>query len=215
MDGTDRFQRRKETTMRRKTFDAILATGGLVLAIILVVAGGLLLWAHNFVDTNVHNQLAQQKVSFPAVAGIKAQNNAEITKYVTPYAGQQVTNGQQAQVFADHYIKVHLSEVAGGKTYSEVSGAFLQMKPTDPNYATVAQQRQTLFMGETLRGLLLNAYAFWKMGQIAFIGAIVSFVAAGVMLLLSALGFMHLRRVSPEAEVLPKLGAHTPAPVEP
>ena len=200
--------------MRRKTFDAILATGGLVLAIVLVVAGGMLLWAHNFVDSNVHNQLAQQKISFPAVAGIKAQNNAEITKYVTPYAGQQVTNGQQAQVFADHYIKVHLNNVADGKTYSEVSGAFIQMKPTDPNYATVAQQRQTLFMGETLRGLLLNAYAFWKMGQIAFIGAIVSFVAAGVMFLLSALGFWHLRRVSPEAEVFPKLGAHTPAPVE-
>jgi hypothetical protein len=200
--------------MRRKTFDAILATGGLVLAIILVVAGGLLLWAHNFVDDNVHNQLSQQKINFPAVAGIKAQNNAEITKYVTPYAGQQVVNGQQAEVFADHYIKVHLNETAGGKTYSEVSGAFLQMQPTDPNYAKVAQQRQTLFMGETLRGLLLNAYAFWKMGQIAFIGAIVAFVAAGVMFLLSALGFWHLRRVSPEAEVFPKLGAHTPAPVE-
>jgi len=201
--------------MRRKTFDAILATGGLVLAIILVVAGGLLLWAHNFVDDNVHSQLAQQKITFPTTQGIAAQKDAEITKYVTPYAGQTVTNGQQAEVFANHYIKVHLAKTADGKTYSEVSSAFLQMDPKDPNYATVAQQRQTLFMGETLRGLLLNAYAFWKMGQIALIGAIVSFVAAGVMLLLSALGFMHLRRVSPEAEVLPKLGAHTPAPVEP
>src|SRR4051794_20957083 len=106
--------------MRRKTFDAILATGGLVLAIILVVAGGLLLWAHNFVDDNVHSQLAQQQISFPTAAGIKAQNDAEITKYVTPYAGEQVTNGQQAQVFADHYIKVHLTKTANGKTYSQV-----------------------------------------------------------------------------------------------
>ncbi len=200
--------------MRRRTFDALLATGGLVIAIVLVVAGGLLSWANSFVDSNVHSQLAAQKISFPPVAGIAAQKNAEITKYVTPYAGQQVTNGAQAEVFADHYIKVHLSETAGGKTYSEVSSAFLKMDPKDPNYATVAQQRQTLFMGETLRGLLLNAYAFWKMGQIAFIAAIVSFVAAGVMLLLSALGFVHLRRVSPEAEVFPHLGAQTPAPVE-
>ena len=200
--------------MRRRTFDALLATGGLVVAIILAVAGGLLTWAHSFADSNVHDQLVQQKISFPSAAGIKAQNDAEITKYVTPYAGKQVVNGQQAEVFANHYIKVHLNNTAGGKTYSEVSGAFLQMKPTDPNYQQVAQQRQTLFMGETLRGLLLNAYAFWKMGQIAAVAAVVSFITAGVMLLLSALGFWHLRRVSPETEVLPRLGAHTPAPVE-
>jgi hypothetical protein len=201
--------------MRRRTFDALLATGGLVVAIILAVAGGLLSWAHSFADNNVHSQLVAQKIAFPTAAGIKAQNDAEITKYVTPYAGQKVDNGQKAQVFADHYIKVHLAKVADGKTYSEVSSAFLAMKPTDPNYQAVAGQRQTLFMGETLRGLLLNAYAFWKMGQIAAVAAIASFITAGVMLLLSALGFWHLRRVSPEAEVLPKLGAHSPAPVEP
>lgn len=200
--------------MRRRTFDALLATGGLVVAIILAVAGGLLSWAHSFADNNVHSQLVAQKIVFPTAAGIKAQNDAEITKYVTPYAGQKVDNGQKAQVFADHYIKVHLAKVADGKTYSEVSSAFLAMKPTDPNYQAVAGQRQTLFMGETLRGLLLNAYAFWKMGQIAAVAAIASFITAGVMLLLSALGFWHLRRVSPEAEVLPKLGARTPAPVE-
>jgi len=200
--------------MRRRTFDALVSTGGLILAIVLAVAGGLLVWGHNFADNNVKSQLVQQKISFPTTQGIAAQKNAEITKYVTPYAGQQLTTGKQAQVFADHYIKVHLSEVAGGKTYSEVSGAFLTMDPKDPNYATVAQQRQTLFMGETLRGMLLNAYAFWKLGQIALVGAWVSFIGAGVMLLLSALGFWHSRRVSPEAEVLPKLGAHSPAPVE-
>ena len=200
--------------MRRKTFDAMVSTGGLVLAAILLVVGGLAVWANNFTDSNVHKQLSQQKIFFPDKAGIAAQKNAEITKYVTPYAGQQVTNGRQAQVFADHYIKVHLNETAGGQTYSQVSGKFITMKPTDPNYEAVSAQRQTLFMGETLRGMLLNAYGFWKMGQIAAWVAISSFIAAGFLLLLSALGFLHLRRTSPEAEVLPKLGAHTPAPVE-
>ncbi|MBV9098352.1 MAG: hypothetical protein JO079_09865 [Frankiaceae bacterium] len=200
--------------MRRKTLDMLLSTGGLVVAAVLIVAGALGLWAQSFVNSNVHDQLAQQKVFFPSVAGITAQHNAEITKYVTPYAGKQVVTGQQAEVFADHYIKVHLSEVAGGQTYSQVSATFITMKPTDPNYQQVAGQRQTLFQGETLRGLLLNAYAFGKMGEIAGIAAIVSFIAAGAMLLLSALGFAHLRRVSPEAEVFPKLGSRTPAPVE-
>jgi len=200
--------------MRRRTFDALLATGGLVVAVILVVAGILGVWAHSFAKDNVHKQLVTQQIFFPNKAGIAAQKSTEITKYVTPYAGQQVVTGQQAEVFADHYIKVHLSEVAGGQTYSQVSSKFLTMKPTDPNYAQVAQQRQTLFMGETLRGMLLNAYAFGKMGQIAGVAAVVSFITAGVMLLLSALGFWHLRRVSPAAEVLPNLGARSPAPVE-
>jgi len=200
--------------MRRQTFDALLATGGLMLALVLVVAGILGTWAHSFANNNVHDQLAQQKISFPPAAGIAAQHNAEITKFVTPYAGQQVVTGKQAEVFADHYIKVHLNEAAGGQTYSQVSTKFLTMKPTDPGYAQVAQTRQTLFMGETLRGMLLNAYAFWKMGQIAAVAALVSFIGAGVMLLLSALGFWHLRRVAPDAEVLPNLGSRTPAPVE-
>lgn len=200
--------------MRRKTFDALLSTGGLVVAAVLIVAGALGLWAHSFANSNVHDQLAQQKVFFPNAAGIAAQNNAEITKYVTPYAGQQVVSGQQAEVFADHYIKVHLSEIAGGQTYSQVSSKFLTMKPTDPDYQAVSGQRQALFMGETLRGMLLNAYGFWKMGQIALTAAIVFFITAGVMLLLSALGFWHLRRVSPGTEVFPKMGARTPAPVE-
>jgi hypothetical protein len=200
--------------MRRKTFDALLSTGGLVVALVLVIAGALLTWGSNFAQDNVKSQLSQQHISFPSAADLKTEENADIVKYVTPYAGQQVVNGQQAQVFADHYIKVHLNGIAGGKTYSEVSGAFIKMDPKDPNYQAVAGQRQALFMGETLRGLLLNAYAFWKLGQIALVAAWASFIGAGLMLLLSALGFWHLRRVSPETEVLAKLGAHTPAPVE-
>jgi cytochrome oxidase assembly protein ShyY1 len=71
-----------------------------------------------------------------------------------------------------------------------------------------------MFRGETLRGLLLNAFAFWKMGQIAMIAAIAAFAGAGVLLLLSGLGFWHLRRTDPSAELLPKLGARTPANIE-
>lgn len=181
--------------MRRRTFDLLMSGAGLVVALVLVVAGALLLWAHSFIDDNVHSQLAAQKIFFPTKAAIAAQNNPDITKQVTPYAGQQLIDGQQAQVYADHYIANHLKEVANGQTYSEVSAKFLTMKPTDPGYQAVSQQRATLFQGETLRGLLLNAYAFWKMGQIALWAAVVAFFGAGVLLVLAVLGYLHARRV--------------------
>jgi hypothetical protein len=194
--------------MRRKTFDAMVSTGGLVLAAILLIAGGLLVWAQSFVNNNVHTQLSQQQIFFPDKAGIAAQKSAEITKYVTPYATQQVLNGKQ--VFANHYIAIHLSELPMGGVYSKLSAA----ARANPSDQTLAAAVDTSFKGTTLRGMLLNAYAFWKIGQIAMWGAVSSFIAAGLLLLLSALGFLHLRRTSPEAEVLPKLGARTPAPVE-
>ena len=202
--------------MKRKTFDALLSTGGLVIAIVLAIAGGLLLWGHSFADHNVRTQLVEQQISFPDQAGLKGAD-PEIVKYVTPYAGQQLVNGKQAEVFANHYIAVHMRGIADGQTYSEVSGQYIALQasnPDDPKLEALGGQRQALFMGETLRGMLLNAYAFWKIGQIALVAAWVSFLGAGLMFLLSALGFWHGRRVSPEAEVLPKLGAHTPAPVE-
>ena len=187
--------------MRRRTFDALLSTGGLVLGAVLLIAGVLLTWGHNFADNNVHNQLAQQKIFFPPKAAIVAAHNADISKYVTPYAGQQVLNGTQAEVFANHYIANHLKEIGGGQTYSQVSEKWLSMKPTDPQYAAMTQERATLFQGETLRGLLLNAYAFGKLGTIAAYGAIVSFVGAGLMFLLAGLGFAHRRRTGDTVEL--------------
>jgi len=195
--------------MRRKTFDALPTTGGLLIAAVLLVAGGLLTWAHSFVNDQVHSQLSQQQIFFPK-AGDPQLKEAEIGPYLNKYAGQQLTNGAQAEAYADHFIKVHLGKIGNGKTYAQLSSE-AQANPSDTKLAGTVQ---TMFRGETLRGLLLNAYAFWKMGQIAAIAAIASFIGAGVLFLLSALGFWHLRRTDPSAEVLPKLGARTPAPVE-
>jgi hypothetical protein len=196
--------------MRRKTFDALMTTGGLVLAAVLLVAGVLGLWAHNFIDNQVKTQLVAQKIVFPA-AGSAGISNPLIKPYLSKYAGQEMTNGAQAEAFADHYIAVHLLTIGGGKTYSQLSA----QAQTDPTNTKLAATVETMFKGETLRGLLLNGYAFWKMGQYALLAAIVAFVGAGFLLLLSILGFLHLRRTDPTAELLPRLGAHIPAPVEP
>ena len=195
--------------MRRKTFDALMSAGGFLVAVVLLIAGGLLMWGHNFAADNVKTQLSQQKIFFPDKGSPALKADPEIAKYVTPYAGQQVVNGTQAEVFANHYIGVHLREAAGGKTYSEMSA----LSRANPNDTKMAGQVETLFKGETLRGLLLNAYAFGKLGTIALYGSIVSFVLGGVMLLLALAGMLHFRKASPDAELVlpPTHKAPTPA----
>jgi hypothetical protein len=185
--------------MRRRTFDWLLSMGGVVVVVFLIVAGTLLFVGYSYANNSVTKELTAQKISFPpadseAITSLPAADRASMATY----AGEQLTNGAQAQAYADHFIAVHLSEVAGGKTYAEVSSAALQ----DPNNQELQTQKAVLFQGETLRGLLLNAFAFWKLGQIAKLGAIIALVLAGVMAILTILGFWHLRRVSPEEELL-------------
>jgi hypothetical protein len=106
------------------------------------------------------------------------------------YGGQRLTTGAQAEVYADHFIANHLKTIGGGKTYAQLS-AEAQADPTNTKLAATVD---TVFKGETLRGLLLNAYAFGTMATIAGIAAIAAFIAAALMLALSVLGLVHIRR---------------------
>jgi hypothetical protein len=182
--------------MRRVTFDILMATAGLLLALTLIAAGGLLTWAHTYIGNEVHTQLAAQQIFFPAAnsPAVAAPEFAAMRQY----GGQQLTTGAQAEVYADHFIANHLKVIGGGKTYAQLSAEAI----AQPKNAALAAQVNTVFKGETLRGLLLNAYAFGTMGMIAGIAAIGAFIAAALMLVLSGLGLMHARRVSPATEIL-------------
>ena len=194
--------------MRRKTFDVLAIVGGLVLTLVLAVGGGLLLWGHNVVNDQVHTQLAAQKIVFPAASSsaIKELPATDATA-MKVYAGQLMTNGAQARTYANDFIAVHLSKIGGGKTYSQLSAASM----AQPNNTALAAQVQTVFKGETLRGLLLNAYGWWQMGQLMLIGAWVAFGAAAALLILSVLGWVHLRRTPAEAEIFSGETARVPA----
>ena len=182
--------------MRRKSFDAIASTFGLVLAAVLLTASGLLFWAHSFIDDNVTTQLTAQKIFVPP-AGSDSLNDPLVKPYLSKYAGQQVVDGAQAKAFADHYIKVHLDKSTGGRTYSELSTAS-RAAPTDTELAGLVQ---TSFRGETLRGMLLNAYAFWQMGQVALIAAFVTLGGGAALMLLVVLGLWHMRRTDYDVKV--------------
>lgn len=183
--------------MKRKAFDLIVSTVGVLLTVMLVIAGALLLWTHNFVGDQVQSQLAAQQIYFPpsdspAVAGDEYEPMRE-------YGGQQLLTGKQAQVYADHYIAVHLKGIGGGKTYAQLSTEARE----NPDDAELAATVDTVFRGETLRGLLLNAYAFGTMATIAGWGALVAFIAAGIMLILTCLGFWHASRTPGAKEMFP------------
>jgi hypothetical protein len=188
--------------MRRRTFDALVSGAGLLLVAVLVVAGVLLTWGHSFANNQVHDQLAAQKIVFPTT------NNAEFKALpkvdqaaMAPYAGQLMTTGPQAATYSNHFIAVHLREIGGGKTYSQLSAAAM----AQPNNAKLAGEVATIFKGTTLRSMLLEAYGFGTFAQIAWIAAIASYIAAAAMLILSVFGFVHLRRTAPEKEILPKV----------
>jgi hypothetical protein len=189
--------------MSRRIFDVLTSTGGLIMVVVLLVAGGLLTWGHSFVTSNVHDQLARQQISFPAKAAFAhAKPGSEITPSMIPsvsqYAGEPLLTGAQAEVYADHFIAVHLSEMPFGGVYSKISSAAI----ASPTNTKLAALKQTSFQGTTLRGLLLEAYAFSTIGQIMLWGAMASFLLAAMMLVLAALGFRHASSTAVEKRML-------------
>jgi hypothetical protein len=198
--------------MKRRTFDRIVSFVGLGLSVFLFVAAALLNWGASFADESVATQLSQQKITMPDKdsAGFKALSEEAQTE-LAPFSNMPLTTGAQAQAYADFYIGSHLKGIAGGKVYSEVSGMALgaaAKSKADPTNAALAAetanlmgQRTSLFMGETLRGLLLYSFAFWQIGQIAMYATWAAAAGGLLMLVLTLLGFAHLRRVEADATI--------------
>ena len=170
----------------RRNSRLTLTLAGFAAAVLLAVAGGLLLWGSTYVHNTVQGQLAAQQIYFPpqsAFAHPKA--DTEITPNMIPsvsqYAGQQMLTGQQAEAYADHFIAQHVYDMSGGKTYSQLSAESI----AQPNNTQLAGLVATVFKGETLRSMLLNAYAWWKVSQITYIASLTAFGLAGLTFLAS------------------------------
>ena len=189
--------------MSRRVFDILTSTAGVVFVVVLLIAGGLLTWGSSFANDNVHNQLAQQQIYFPPKAAFAhPKAGTEITPSMIPsvsqYAGQQLLTGQQARVWANDFISVHLSNMPYHGVYAKVSAAAM----AQPNNKQLAGLEDTVFRGTTLRGMLLEAYGFSVIGTVMMWGAIASFILAALMAVLVGFGFAHARRTAPEQEML-------------
>ena len=195
--------------MRRNSHLTVIA--GFVLSAILLAAGGLLLWGSTYTHNMVHNQLAAQQIYFPpkaAFAHAKAGTGIapSMIPSVSQYAGQQLVTGQQAQSYADNFIAVHIANMTGGQTYAQLSGKAL----ADPNNTKLAGEVATVFKGETLRAILLNAYGWWKVSQITYIAALGAFGLGGLTLIASLFGLTLGRKDEITHETIPAEGSKSP-----
>jgi hypothetical protein len=178
----------------RRNSRTLIATAGAALTAVLLIAGSLLLWGSAYVHNTVQGQLSAQQISFPpAAAFAHPKAGSEITPSMIPsvsqYAGQQLLTGQQAEAYADHFIAVHIANIAGGKTYSQLSAA----SQAQPGNTALAGQVGTVFKGETLRSMLLNAYGWWKVSQITYIISLAAFGLGTVAFLAGLFGFASFR----------------------
>ncbi len=150
-----------------------------VLLLVFGFGAGLLMYESNYITGTVHDQLAAQKIFFPTTSNAEFKAlPASDQQAMRPYAGQQLTTGAQAKVYADNFIGYHLSKIAGGQTYAQVSSEAI----AQPNNAALQSERTTLFMGDMLRGTLLNAYGWAQFAQYLFLAGIGAVVAAAVAL---------------------------------
>jgi hypothetical protein len=172
----------------RKIFTLTTVAAGA--AVGLIVAGALALVGGAYTHKVVHDQLAPQKIFF-------APDAKSLPPGIRQYAGRQVDTASEAKVFADKYIAVHLQEAAGGKTYSQVSEEWLK----NPTNEKLAQTRQTLFMGESLRGMLLSAWGWGTLGTIATIAGVVLIGIGGFLLAIPILAALADRRREPKVAV--------------
>jgi hypothetical protein len=189
------YRSSKETAMvthlDRSLLDRLVSWTGAVLAIALIALGGAAIFGGNFALDNVRDRLAPQKISFPPLSAMTPQEKVE----VGDFAGAKVDTGSEAEAFS-RYIGGHLKEVNNGATYAETSGAARAEGISAKQAADLGAKADVLFKGETLRSILLNAYGWWTVGQIALYAGIGMVIAGLVLAVLTALGFRHASKMA-------------------
>jgi Ca2+-binding RTX toxin-like protein len=206
--------------MKRRTLDLLFSSGALALAGLLLVLGLVMTSNANFAKNYVKDQLTAQNIQFTPLSALTDEEKRSAC--VVEYAGQQLTTGKQAECYANDYIGLHLKEIADGQTYADlgtpqreldtqVEAAEAANDPALPSLqedlAAITGQRDSLFKGEALRGVLLTSYGFSVFGVKGGDVATVAYIAAALLALLAIAGFVHaFRTPKDEAFAAPERG---------
>ena len=192
-------------SMDRSLIDRLVSWAGAVVALALIALGAAAIYGGGFALDNVRDRLEPQKISFSPAAEMTPEEKAEVGSF----AGQAVDTGTEAEAYS-RLIGLHLTEIGGGKTYAELGGPLFALEAEieeaqaadkdtaamEEELAGLQAQRDTVFKGETLRAILLNAYGWWTVGQITFFAGIGMVIAGLILAVLVALGFRHARKAA-------------------
>ena len=211
--------------MKRRTLDIIFASGGLLVAVILGVLGYAVWTQYNFAQDYVKTELSAQKITFAPVANLTTEEKTGKagSQCLVDNAGQTMQTGEQAQCYAQYYIRLHMTESANTAGFPGATYATLGSIRTDLNaqitaakakgdttgaadlqkkYDAATSLRTTMQSGETLSGLLLTVYGFATIGNIAGFASYAIFAIAILMAVLSVAGFVHAFATSEDEFVL-------------
>jgi uncharacterized membrane protein len=212
--------------MKRRTLDIAFSLGGMVVGLLLLVLGLVLSNQANFAEDYVKDQLSQQQITFTPAENLSEEEAA--SDCLVEYAGTALDSGKKSECYANEYIALHMREGAteagfDGATYATLGGITRGLRgdleaataagdPTDEIQASIDSAttlRETMFKGETLRGLLLTTYGFSIFGERAALAATIVYLFAAVLVLLSIAGLVHAFATKKDETVL--LVAHEPA----
>ena len=190
--------------MKRRTLDILFSIGGVGLAALLLIIGVVMSSNADFSNRYVTDQLRQQRITFKAADALTEEERK--AECLVKYAGQELTTGKQAECYANEFIGLHVKTSGNGKTYAEIGDLQTALRAeittaqanNDPavadlqkQLATLTTQRETVFKGETLRGILLTSYGFSELGNKAAQAATVIYLGVTLLFALSIAGFVH------------------------
>ena len=194
--------------MKRRTLDIAFSIGGALFAVLLLVLGLVLKNQADFASNYVKDQLSLQQITFTPEAGLNGEQDD--APCLIDYAGTVLDSGKKAECYANEYIAYHLGEFAKdagyeGATYATLGTPQRELRTElaaakdagddtteiQASLDAVNALRETMFRGETLRGLLLTTYGFSIFGDRADLAALVCLIGAALLLLLSIAGFAH------------------------
>lgn len=214
----------KEVSVKRRTLDIIISTGGLGIAALVLVLGLVLANEAAFSRDYVEEQLREQRITFAPEERLTEEEKTwrPGSTCLVKYAGELMTKGVQAECYANYFIAMHMRRSAAaaavdGQKMGWDNETYATMGPIVTglrNELTQARQagdtaavesiqkrldaatalRGSFQTGETLRGLLLTTYGFSVLGERAQLAAYVAFVISGVMFILAVAGYVHAFR---------------------